>query len=105
MMGYDVRGAHGHYAAVGTYHRLRRTADRPRQEVQRAREMFIAVERASSMCGPVDDVERDVEPKLFVRTHQLVCLVDRHLRVLIPMQKQEWRIATVDLENRTGKLS
>jgi hypothetical protein len=79
--------------------------DRPRQELQGTREMLIAVERAASMCRPVDDVERDVEPKLLVRTHQLVCLVDGHLRVLIPMQKEERRVAAVDLENRTGKLS
>ncbi len=66
--------------------------------------MFIAVERASSVRGTVDNVERDVQPLLPVRTHQLVCLVDRHLRVLIPMQKEERRIVSGDVENRTGKL-
>jgi hypothetical protein len=67
--------------------------------------MIIAVERTSSMCGPVNDVERDVQPLLFVHTNQLVCLIDRHLRVLIPMQKEERRIVAVDMENRTCKLS
>ncbi len=79
-------------------------ADRPRQELQRTREMFIAVERAPSVRRPVDDIERDVEPLLLVRTYQLVCLVDRHLGVLIPVQKEERRIVSVDVENRTGEL-
>ncbi len=66
--------------------------------------MFIAVERAPSVRRPVDDIECDVEPLLLVRTYQFVCLVDRHLRVLIPVQKEERRIVSVDVENRTGKL-
>ncbi len=37
-------------------------------------------------------------------TDQFVGLIDRHLRVLIPMKQEQGRVMAINEENRTGQL-
>ena len=56
--------------------------------------------RAPAVPGPVHHDQLRVETGAFIRTLELVGLVDRHLRVLIAVQQEQRRIAGVDLEYR-----
>ena len=62
------------------------------------------IERVAAVRGAMHDDEVDLKPLLLVRALELVRLVDRHLRVLVPVQQHQRRIRAVDLEHRAREL-
>ena len=58
--------------------------------------MLGLVELIAAVLHAVDHVEVDVEAQFLVGRVQLVSLVDRHLRILVAVQQQQWRIVAID---------
>ena len=74
------------------------------QKGQSALEMIRREELIATMSRSMHDVEVDIEPTRRIRTLEFVRLIDRHLRILIAVKKQQRGIGPVDMEYRAGEL-
>ena len=70
--------------------------DRSIQKPEDPRQVLGLVELIAAVLHAVDHVEVDVEAQFLVGRVQLVSLVDRHLRILVAVQQQQWRIVAID---------
>ena len=57
------------------------------------------------MTGAVDDFEFNRGFHAAVGAVQFVRLINRHLRILVSMQKKERRIKSIHMKDRAGKTS
>lgn len=65
--------------------------------------LFGGVENGPAVRRTVKDVEFHRQPGLFIGAGEFVGLVDRHLRILIPVEEQQWRILAIHMNNRAGE--
>ena len=63
----------------------------------------FVVEHLSAVAGVVDDLELDRGFDAFVGAKKFEGLVNRHLRVLVAVQKEQRRVGAIDMKNRAGK--
>jgi hypothetical protein len=56
------------------------------------------------MGSSVNDFESTFQSSLQVTPVEFVRLVDGHLRVLVSMEQQKWRIVSFDVKNRASEL-
>ena len=74
------------------------------QKLRHDRQSLRIEKRGAAMRGPVDDDELHRAIDLFICAAQLVRLIDRHLRILISVEKEQGRISRIDVKNGAGEM-
>ena len=71
------------------------------QEVLHPGESFRRVEGSAAVASAVHDFEFDRSLDAAVRAVHFVGLVNGHLRILVSVEQEQWRIAAIDMKERT----